>query len=280
MLGRLSGTQGDGGAAGAGPGPELGPFGPPTLLAELSDPDAEDEDPSLTADSLELYFRSNRAGSDDIWVSRRAATTDAWGPPDPVNELNSPESEQTPSVSLDGLTLWFSSTRPSAHSGMDIWVSERGSRDDSWAEPTQVLELNTDDAEIGPATDEGDLIMMFGTNRDPAGSWDTYTASRPDRSSVWGSATLATGFNTSWSDWDVFVNGGGRQVFFISDRAGDDDIYRATRATLARPFANVEPLTELNTSFQETDPTLSADGRLILFASNRSGNPEIYWASR
>src|SRR5262245_38091297 len=69
-------------------------FGPPryptpTPVGSLSDP-ADDEDPSFTGDVLELYFSSTRAGTADIWVSRRTSRTDLWGLPARVSELSSP----------------------------------------------------------------------------------------------------------------------------------------------------------------------------------------------
>ena len=85
------------------------PFGTPVLVAELADPNADDEDPTFTEDLLELYFMSDRGGNADIWRSLRAATDDRWGTPTRIVELSSTEIDQTPSVSLDGLTLWFTS---------------------------------------------------------------------------------------------------------------------------------------------------------------------------
>jgi hypothetical protein len=278
--GGAGGEVGSSGAGGNEVGPTLGPFGPATLIAELSDPDAEDEDPSLTADLLELYFKSNRGGNHDIWVSRRSATNDPWGSPLLVSELSSPETDQTPSVSLDGLTLWLSSDRPSMKPGFNIWVSTRPFSDSAWSEPTEVMELNTEFGEVGPATDEGDLVMMFGSYRDMAARWDMYVSTRLDRSSAWGSVELASDVNTGGNDWDVFVNNHGLRAFFTSDRAGNDDLYEATRVSLSSPFGSVVPLVELNTSFKETDPALSPDERHIAFGSNRSGDPEIYWADR
>src|SRR3954466_16353067 len=71
LLGTIA-ADGGGDAA-----PSLPPrFSAPTLVASLSDPDAIDEDPTLTADVLELYFMSTRAGNRDIWTARRATAAD------------------------------------------------------------------------------------------------------------------------------------------------------------------------------------------------------------
>src|SRR5690606_6861790 len=65
----------------------LGPFGTPVLV----DLGGQAEDPTLTADLLELYFSSSRAGgsgSEDLWFVTRASSSTAWSAPMPVPGLN------------------------------------------------------------------------------------------------------------------------------------------------------------------------------------------------
>ena len=72
LLGKVpsSGPAGDAGGDASGPGAA---FFPPTLVPAISDPNADDEDPTFTGDLRELYFSSDRAGVSDIWVSHRAS---------------------------------------------------------------------------------------------------------------------------------------------------------------------------------------------------------------
>lgn len=67
--------------------------------------------PFLSADKLTLYFDTDRNGSLDLYTSRRASTSDPFPAPAPIVEINSPDNEQDPWVSLDGRRLWFSSNR-------------------------------------------------------------------------------------------------------------------------------------------------------------------------
>jgi len=99
--------------------------------------------PSLSADGLELYFVSDRPGAlggpgdQDIYVSRRASTQADWGPPERVPPpISSPFFDITPSISLDGLALYFASNRPGPNSPPwpDLWVSHRASVNDPWGE--------------------------------------------------------------------------------------------------------------------------------------------------
>lgn len=54
----------------------------------------------------------------------------------------------------------------------------------------------------------------------------------------------------------------------------------AERATAADPFTNLRELAELNSTATDWDPWISEDGRYLMFGSDRSGNHEIYEASR
>jgi hypothetical protein len=103
-------TQGAGGA---------GTWNAPTLIAALDSPGFITFDLSASADGLTLYFASNRSGDAgandgdmDVWVSRRASTSAAWGAPVHVDELATPGNDEPSWTSADGCTLWFSSAGP------------------------------------------------------------------------------------------------------------------------------------------------------------------------
>jgi WD40-like Beta Propeller Repeat len=51
------------------------PFGVPQTIPAIEDPIVDDQDPSITADGLELYFSSDRAGTADLYVSTRTCVS-------------------------------------------------------------------------------------------------------------------------------------------------------------------------------------------------------------
>ena len=82
----------------------------------------------------QLFFnRGDIVG--DIYVSQMASDG-AWGSPTAVTEVNSASADQRPSISHDGLTLYFWSNRDGgvAH----IWLATRESVSDPWSAPTLV----------------------------------------------------------------------------------------------------------------------------------------------
>jgi len=101
-------------------------FGSAELVPGVNS-DYEDMQPSVRRDGRELVFASNRPGSMgfDIWSVSRDSIADAWSAP--VNlgpNVNSAANETRPSLSWDGTTLLFGSTRP-GEGVSDIYYSTR-----------------------------------------------------------------------------------------------------------------------------------------------------------
>src|SRR5437899_12840608 len=56
-----------------------------------------------------------------------------WGAPVNLGPVvNSAYNDQHPSISKDGLSLYFVSNRPGGFGGNDIWVTKRAPVDDRW----------------------------------------------------------------------------------------------------------------------------------------------------
>jgi Tol biopolymer transport system component len=89
---------------------------------------AADGHPNVRRDGLEIFFFSNRSGSlgNDIYAANRDSSSDAWSTP--VNlgsNVNSSAAETRPSLSWDGTTLYFGSTRPGGDGDSDHYVTTR-----------------------------------------------------------------------------------------------------------------------------------------------------------
>lgn len=86
--------------------------------------------PVVSKNGLVLYFSSQRtvAGKNDenIWVATRAKTTDDFGPPAYVTNVNQPGSAEEPGwISNDGCRLYFTSNRAGGAGQQDIYVATR-----------------------------------------------------------------------------------------------------------------------------------------------------------
>jgi hypothetical protein len=130
------------------------PFGAPRRIDLLSETDATDDDPTLTADLLEMYFNSDRPGGEgyaDVYVSRRDSVSDPWGAPRLVAGLSTSVGETTPEISEDGLTIWVASDQAGGEGDADIWRWTRPDRDSSWGGRTRIAELSTRERDVGAA---------------------------------------------------------------------------------------------------------------------------------
>lgn len=106
---------------------------------------------SFSKDGQSLYFTSNRKGTHgglDIYMSARLANG-SWGAP--VNlgpTINSPYNEESPFISEDGQTLYFSSYGHYNMGGYDIFYSKKD-KDGSWSEPVNIgYPINTTDNDL------------------------------------------------------------------------------------------------------------------------------------
>ena len=273
--GTSGGAGGGRGDAGAGTG-----FGTPQLVTGLRSDTDDVQDPSLTFEELELYFTSPTAGQNDIWVSHRTVVSDPWGPSALVAELSSPQNDEGPEVSVDGLSMYFASDRGGAQR---LYVAQRRTRDTPWETPTPVNTLGSSTLNQAPALDRAQLDLTFGSQRGAASAAHLFSATRPDASAAWQSAAELTALDSAWEDTDPTLFASGSGLIFASRRltqGGTADFFEAARADESSPFASLAPISELNTAHTEEGPWMSQDGKHILFASDRSGHMRIYEARR
>jgi Tol biopolymer transport system component len=106
---------------------------------------------SFSKDGQTLYFTSNRKGTTgglDIYLSKKQPDG-SWGVP--VNlgtSVNTPYNEESPYISEDGQTLYFSSYGHYNMGGYDVFYSKKN-RDGTWAEPVNIgYPINTTDNDL------------------------------------------------------------------------------------------------------------------------------------
>jgi hypothetical protein len=103
-------------------------FGPATAVSELNDATANDIQPYVRADGIEVVLSSNRSGTlggQDIWVATRGSLRDRWSAPVNIGSgVNTSAAESRPSLSRDGNQLLFGRA-PSPEGSSDIYVAAR-----------------------------------------------------------------------------------------------------------------------------------------------------------
>ena len=103
-------------------------FGPATAVRELNDAAANDIQPNVRADGLELVLSSNRSGTlggQDVWAATRATPSDPWSAPVNLGSaVNTGAAETRPSLSKDGNQLLFGRA-PGPEGSSDVYVTTR-----------------------------------------------------------------------------------------------------------------------------------------------------------
>lgn len=103
-------------------------FGPATAVSELNDATANDIQPNVRADGLEVVFSSNRTGTlgaQDIWVATRRSLSEPWSAPVNVGSaVNTGAAETRPSLSKNGDQLLFGRA-PGPEGASDIYLATR-----------------------------------------------------------------------------------------------------------------------------------------------------------
>lgn len=265
---------------------DLGQWSPATRVEEAPGTDSTFNGPSLdgcpfiSPDSKTFYMASNRSGGEggiDIWVSTRQRADDPWGAPANLGpSINSTDDDFCPTIARDGKTLYFVSNRPGGCGGADIYASRR--RPGGWDQPVNLGchtagGPNSTMDEAGPSVlsePHAGPVVYFSSTR--AGTSDIYRSE--SHAGAFGPAMLDTELSSSTAqDGQPNVRRDGLEIFFFSNRPGNNDIYSASRSSTADSWSNPVNLgPAVNSTASETRPSLSWDGTTLYFGSNRAGS--------
>ena len=256
--------------------------------------------PALSSDGLELYFVSDRPGAlggpgdQDIYVTRRNSVNGAWGAPERVPPpVSSTFFDITPTISLDGLALYFGSNRPGPFSPPwpDLWVSHRASVNHPWGPAVNLGPgINTPLFE-GSIDISPDQRTVFFAAMTPDFVFDIYMARRSSADEPFGARVkLTPPINSEGHDYGPALTPDGHTMFFSS---GNDNpfapgainhLYVSERQNDRAPWGPRIYLDTLNcpTCFGGL-PTIRAGGKEICWMGDRGdsfGDKDIYCAIR
>jgi len=259
-------------------------FGEPVNLGPTVNSEHEDYSHCVSADGLELYYMyggvwdPNAAGW-DLSVSTRPTVEDEWGPPTNLGPVvNSANDDMGPSISSDGLELYFQSNRPGGAGLDDIWVSKRATRDEPWGEPENLgPPVNTETWDYNPRISADGLELCFAYGLDP----QLAVARRETRDAPWGEPVNMGPVVNGWSCQDAPWISSDGLVLVLSDFWGCDprpgglggtDIWLSRRTSKEEEWTTpVNIGAPVNSEFADDAPMISADGSMLYFNSDRPG---------
>ena len=222
-----------------------------------------------------------------VWAftaSSRAQTYSDWSAPINLGPtVNSTSMDRAPAISKDGLSLYFTSTRPGGFGGEDIYVSQRETRDGEWGPPVNLGPMiNTTANEMVPAFSRDGHLLFFASNRLGGFGGNDIWVSRREHAHddfAWQPAeNLGAGVNSTFADAgpSYFDNDevGVPQLYFNSQRPGGPGINNlyVSEQTADGSFGAAILVVELSNLGETTRPSIRHDGREIFFNSNRPGS--------
>jgi Tol biopolymer transport system component len=211
-----------------------------------------DHNPVWASDGRQLFFISDRGGSDDVW----------WVSLDEGEKLTGPARPLTAGAGVGAIAL--------SGDGTKLAYTKVINRSNIWSIPIMPdCTLTLDDALA--VTTENNYIEQLDVS--PDGKWITFDSNRSGNMDIWimrknGSELRQLTTNPA-HDWSPQWSPDGRQIAFHSFRRGNRDLY-------VMPVAGgeVKPLT--SHSAEDIGPQWSPDGEKLTFQSNRSGNMDAW----
>ncbi len=232
-------------------------------------------------DNLELFvcsWRPGGSGGTDIWVLKRAAVDQNWGPAENLGPaVNSAGTDAGSCISRDGLELYFNSDRPGGYGDYDLYVTRRADRSSPWGPPVNLgLQVNSTKLEGFPWVSSDGLELYFLSGRAGGyGGFDLYMSRRATMNDSWGAAVnLGSVVNSPFNEASSCLSPDGLLLFFQDALAprpggyGSGDLWMTRRASPSGPWGppvNLGP--KVNTSMTEMRPCIPPDGSAVYFTT-------------
>ncbi len=214
------------------------PLGPPVNTEE------NEGAQTLSADGRLLIFtgcgRADGIGSCDLYIS--VNKDGKWTLPVNMGEpVNSGAWESQPSLSADGETLYFVSSRKGGKGNMDIWKAEKtGTSPDGvpqFGNVTNVAELNTPGNDLSPFIHADGKTCYFASDGRPGMGGTDLFMTRLENNKWTDPVNLGYPINTFRNEEGLTVEIGGEKAWFTSNRnpGHGRDIFYFTLSDSLRP---------------------------------------------
>jgi Tol biopolymer transport system component len=146
--------------------------------------------------------------------------------------VNSSATDYFPVISMDGLSLYFSSSRSGGQGSYDTWVATRSSTTDAFSAPVN-LPVNTSAGEEAIAISSDELTYFIQSEAGGGqGGQDVWWSTRASKGEAFPQVSNLTEVNSSASDQATWLSPDGERLYQSSTRDGSWSIYVSSRSCL------------------------------------------------
>jgi len=201
------------------------PFTQPTNMGPLINSGDSEQGPAISSDGLEMIFFSNRPGGKgelDLWRSTRSSVNQPFGKPTNLgDEVNSNSLDAHPSLSPDGKSLVFVSTRPGGRGDADFYIAMRENAKDEFGKAVHLPEISSSTGDFWTRFTPDGKAIVFGSYRKPRiGAENLWITKRNSQGSFEKPVQFSGPMNTSHMQGAATFTPDGQQVIFDSARPG------------------------------------------------------------
>ncbi|HEX4420424.1 MAG TPA: hypothetical protein VH165_21060 [Kofleriaceae bacterium] len=260
------------------------PFGAPIQVANVNST-ARDQG-AILIDELTMLFGSDRNTMTNIYSSTRASLTSPFTTPVALDGLDGADVESSPSVTDDGLTLYYAHAVTGSVNAGDLYVTQRTSKTAQFPVGTPVGVVNSTSDEEDPYITPDGSALYFDSARTGT-QLHLYSAVRQADGSFAPPQEMSLNTN-GVVDSHPHLSHDGLTIYWSSTRTDGGaqpgtDIWMATRSSTAGEFGTATRVPELSSSSNESLSWISADGCEALLQSDRAptlGAQDIFIALR
>lgn len=205
-----------------------GSIGDPASISPFINTPYNEGAGTISGDGKTLVFascdRPNSVGNCDLYISRR--TGNNWSKPQNLGRsVNSPEWDSQPTLSADGRTLYFTSTRRGGQGQEDIYVTTLGA-DGNWAPARNLGQpVNTPGKDMAPFIHASGTTLYYVTDGLVGmGGLDVFRCELQGANRWSAPQNLGYPLNTHENEASLFISSDNRRGFCSRSRAAEPGV--------------------------------------------------------